>query len=122
MKNILTTIPKSKYKSWEICERVLQKCDGETEWDGDGPWFWLINTNNLPKDIKVGESVCYLVFNGKIRGYLHIVDTDISENYRWTHDIGKMRNTKCIVMVNWRPISPIPYTGFQGWRYTELRP
>lgn len=33
MKNILTTIPKSKYRTWELCERVLQCCDGETEWD-----------------------------------------------------------------------------------------
>lgn len=122
MKNILTTIPKNKYPSWEGCEQVLRRCDGETEWHLLGPQFWLINTNKLPKDIAVGESVCYMVYDGMIRGYLHIVDTDNSENYRWTHRLGKMRNTKCIVMVNWRPITPVPYTGFQGWRYTDLRP
>lgn len=122
MKNILTTIPKSKFKSWEIAERTLKMCDGTTEWDENGPWFWLINTNNLPKSMVLGESVCYMVFDGVVRGYFDIVDSGLSENCRWTHDIGKMRNTKCIVMANWHPCKNLTYTGFQWWRYTEMRP
>ncbi|WP_168207833.1 hypothetical protein [Spirosoma sp. KCTC 42546] len=26
------------------------------------------------------------------------------------------------VLANWHPITPVPQTGFQGWRYTALRP
>jgi len=83
--------------------------------------FWLINTNNLPKKSEIGN-LCYMVFDGMIRGYFDIVDFDESENWREKHGIGKKRNTKCIVMANWHPIKPVPYVGFQGWRYTEMRP
>ncbi len=115
--NILTTIPKAKFSSWKTCERVLRQCDG----DPNTQEFWLINTANLPKKIKP-ESVCYMIYDGKIRGYFHIINTDLSENWREMHDIGKPRNTHCIALATWRPITPIPYTGFQGWRYTELKP
>lgn len=116
--NIICTIPKSKFDSWKLCERVLYRCDG----DSNTKEFWLINTPHLPTKIKVGESVCYMIYDGMIRGYFHIVDTGISEEWRDSHDIGKPRNTMCIVMATWRPIKPIPMTGFQGYRYTELRP
>lgn len=121
MKNILTTIPKKKFASWEVAERVLKMCDGTTRHNRGKPWFWLINTAKLPKDSGIG-ALCYMIFDGEIRGYMDVVDTDLSENWRESHDIGKMRNTNCIVMANWHPIKPVPYTGFQGWRYTELRP
>ena len=123
MKNIVTTIPKSKFKDWRTCERTVTLCDGETPRNNDGqPWFWTINTMNLPKDIEIGQSVCYMIFDGKIRGYFDLVDTDISENWRNRHDIGKPRVTKCIVMANWHPCPNLPMHGFQGWRYTELKP
>ncbi|GAB3164784.1 hypothetical protein [Telluribacter humicola] len=121
MKNILTTIPKSKFRDWPTCERVLQRCDGLTDLNGNGEWFWLINTKALPKDSGTG-AVCYMIYDGLIRGYMDIVDTDISENWRDAHDIGKPRTTKCLVMANWHPITPQPHTGFQGYRYTQLKP
>jgi hypothetical protein len=122
VKNIVTTIPKSKFANWAAAERTCRMCDGTTERNGESPWFWLINTNSLPKDIVVGESVCFMVYDGLVRGYFNIVDTDISENWRDKHGIGKPRITKCIVLANWHPIADKqPVTGFQGYRYTPMR-
>lgn len=121
MINIVATIPKSKFPNWQVAERVCVMCDGETD-RGNGEWFWLINCQNLPTKIEVGQSVCFMVFDGQIRGYFDIVDTDLSENWRDRHDIGKERSTHCVVMANWHPIAPQPHTGFQGFRYTDLRP
>jgi hypothetical protein len=120
MINILTTIPKSKFPDWPTAERVLRRCNGEEDENGDG-WYWLINTNNLPKKSGV-DAQCFMIFDGLVRGYFDIVDTDKSENWRDKHEIGKERSTKCLVMANWHPVSPVPHVGFQGWRYTTLRP
>jgi len=135
MKNIVATIPKTKFKDWATAERVCKMCDGTTlhkhagwpesehEAEEEGsPWYWLINCVALPSKIGLGESVCFMVFDGQIRGYFDIVDTDTSENWRTKHPIGKKRTTECVVMANWHPIEPIAHTGFQGYRYTELRP
>jgi hypothetical protein len=120
--NLLTTIPKSAYRDWETCERVCRRCDGETEWDGS-LWFWLINCQNLPTKIDTGESVCFMIYDGFIRGYFHIVDTDKAIRWhRHKEKHGKPRTGFVVVMATWRPITPIPHTGFQGYRYTELRP
>lgn len=119
MKHIVTTIPKSKYATLEECELALSTTDGE---DGG---FWLINTSHLPVFFKDGykdDMVCYMVYDGYIRGYFNIVDVSLSENYRKLHRIGKRRTTKCIVMANWHPIKPVESIGFQGWRYTTLTP
>jgi len=121
MTNILTTIPRAKFRTWEEAQAILRQCDGEAHGRRQ-PMFWLINTVNLPRKITLMDSVCYMVFDGFIRGYFNIVDTDQSENWRFKHRIGKPRTTQCIVMANWHPIRPIPKTGFQGWRYTELKP
>lgn len=123
MNNLLTTIPKSKFKTWADCERVLNLCDGEPH-GRRRAMFWLINCTHLPKK-DLTDSVVFMVFDGKIRGYFHVVDTDKSENWRSRHGIGKERATDCIVMANWRSIpssQQLDMTGFQGWRYTHLRP
>lgn len=99
-------------------------CDGTTDREDyeDSAWFWLINTVVLPKQSGEG-AVCFMIYDGLIRGYFDIVDTDLSENWREKHGLGKERTTQCIIMANWHPISePISQRGFQGWRYTELRP
>ena len=115
MKNIITTIPKAKFSSWKVCERVLLRCIGEP---AD---YWLINTPAFPRESGIG-AVCFMVYDGLVRGYMDIVDLDESENYRDKHNIGRRRNTKCIVMANWHPIKPVLMGGFQGYRYTEMRP
>lgn len=116
MKNVLTTIPKAKYKTWPECERDLIDSDGSRRGG-----FWLVNTVNLPKESGIG-ALCYMVYDGQIRGYMDIVDSGQTESFRNVHRIGRLRNTQSLVMANWHPISPIPQIGFQGWRYTQLRP
>lgn len=135
MKNILTTIPKGKFKDWATAEKVCSMCDGTTNrkhtgWpeteeheEGEGtPWYWLVNCLRLPKQSGIG-AVCFMIFDGMIRGYFDIVDTDLTENWRERHGIGKERTTQSLILANWHPlVVPIPHTGFQGYRYTELRP
>lgn len=115
MKNILTTIPKSKYRTLEEFESAVTRCDGSSKFR-----FWLVNTNHLPAESPV-DAQCYLVFDGFIRGYFTIMETDVTENWRGWHGIGKARTTKSMIMCTWRPITPIPYKGFMGWRYTQLK-
>ena len=134
--NIVATIPKTKFKNWATAERVCRMCDGTTPhkragWPDDDfeeeeegtPWFWLINSAALPTKVVPGESVCFMVFDGQVRGYFDIVDTDVSENWREKHAIGKQRTTQCLVMANWHPVDEGHLmTGFQGYRYTPMRP
>jgi len=123
MKNILTTIPKGKFSSWEHAERICRKCDGTTEWDGpESEWFWLINTMNLPKFLSE-DGVCFMVYDGLVRGYFNVIDTDLSKNWGRHCETLPERETKCIIMANWHPLDePISQRGFQGWRYTDLQP
>lgn len=104
---------KHKHTGWPETE------EGEDEGQ---EWFWLINCRSLPKGSGTG-AVCFMIFDGYIRGYFDIVDSDLTENWRTRHGIGKERTTQSLIMANWHPLgSPIPHTGFQGYRYTELRP
>ena len=123
MKNLLSTIPKNKFENWAHAERVCQMCDGTTErGPSRSPWFWLINTMNLPKHLREG-AVCFMIFDGVVRGYFDIVDTDKTENWRDKHVIGKARETSSLILANWHPISEaLHQRGFQGWRYTDLQP
>ncbi len=114
--NVLTTIPKSKYPNWATCERVLRRCVGD-----EGLGYWLVNCQRLPTKCGIG-GLCYMIYDGQIRGYMDIVDTGETEGWRDRHNIGKPRNTLSLILANWHPIPPIPYTGFQGYRYTALRP
>lgn len=115
MKNILSTIPKGAFASWEVAERVCQRCDGTTDW-GKGEWFWTVFCQNLPTQITL-DSVCYMTYDGVIRGYFDIVDTEAASNWKY----GKKGFV--MVMANWHPIPHRHHQkGFQGYRYTELRP
>lgn len=120
MKNIIATIPKGRFKTWELAERVCKQCDGETERDGK-VWFWTIYLTRMPKSQLIG-SVCYMIFDGLIRGYFHIVDIDDPEG--WEFHSGKGQTSgKVLVMANWVSVHGLPeMTGFQGWRYTALQP
>ena len=116
MKNVLSTIPKSRYYSWNDCQADLESCDG------DEGGFWLINVARKPLHADIG-SLCYMIFDGQIRGYMDVVDAGLTESFRNVHRIGKKRNTYSLVMANWHPIDKVIYKkGFQGYRYTELRP
>jgi len=115
--NIVTTVPLSKYRSWEDCQADLLASDGSPEGG-----FWLVNTMNLPKKAGI-DDLCYIVYAGFVRGYFFIIDTGTSESFRSVHRIGKRRITSGIQLCTWREIDrPVAMTGFQGWRYTPLRP
>ena len=114
MKNVVATIPKSRFASWSQCLATCKACDGEQ-------YYWLVNTANLPKQSGTG-AVCFMVYDGQIRGYFDIVDTGPTEKYRKIHRIGKRRNTQSLLLANWHPYNGPAMTGFQGWHYTELKP
>lgn len=127
MKNLLITIPKSRFKTWELAERILKRCDGETDWnevDWEGTnqgkeWLWFIRTSHLPKD-----SVCYMLYDGIVRGYFHVIEK--AESKKWV-DLGYLLEDKpspfVIVLAHWHPVNTgVQMIGFQGWRYTALQP
>jgi hypothetical protein len=121
MKNIIATIPKGRFKTWEAAERVVRQCDGETIRQSGSPWFWTIRVPRVPKEPLIG-SVCYMIYDGRVRGYFHIVDLDDASNWEW-HNDRKQSSGHVLVMVNWVSVpSLVEMTGFQGWRYTQLRP
>lgn len=127
MTHIVSTIPKSKFIDWAFAERICRMCDGTTlhahGLEEPQEWFWLINVAALPSKIVPGESVCFMVFDGLIRGYFDIITTDESKNWASRHDASLVyRNTKCIVMANWHPYQNLAMQGFQGYRYTDLQP
>ncbi|QHV99251.1 hypothetical protein [Spirosoma endbachense] len=133
MKNIIATIPKGRFKTWEVAERVLRRCDGETDWDevdrvgtNQGKeWLWFVRLVRLPK-APLGESVCFMIYDGRVRGYFHIISSDSAQV--WINK-GYLLEDKpsgfVIVLANWVSLpysKQIEMTGFQGWRYTALRP
>lgn len=127
MPNLIVTIPKSKFKSYAIAERVLLRCDGVTNWGADGnEMMWFIRLPRLPKK-PVKDCVCLMVYDGKIRGYFHILSVDPisvweAEGYEfYDHKASQY----VVAMANYVPLQPgqqIERKGFQGWRYTHLRP
>ncbi|WP_338871757.1 hypothetical protein WBJ53_26220 [Spirosoma sp. SC4-14] len=119
MKNIIATIPKGRFKNWLLAERVCKMCDGETIRDGQ-KMYWTIRLPRPPKQSLVG-SLCYMIYAGQVRGYFHIVDLDMASNWEWHNE--RDQTGYVLVMVNWVSISGLPeMNGFQGWRYTALRP
>ncbi|MBN8821293.1 MULTISPECIES: hypothetical protein [unclassified Spirosoma] len=126
MSNLLTTVPKSRFKDWETAERVLRRCDGETDFGEEGSeWLWFIRTSHLPKK-PLDESVCFMIYDGLVRGYFHIIEKASSR--KWV-DLGYLLEDKpspyVVVLAHWTTLPKsrqVEATGFQGWRYTALRP
>lgn len=117
--NILTTIPRSKFRTWADCRRSLQRCTGEPNAEGEC-WYWRINTHRKPQKDLTG-AVCFLVYAGRVRGYLHLIDIAPKGDWDWNNAEEK-RAAYEIVMAVFRPFDGPEMTGFQGWRYTQLRP
>lgn len=86
----------------------------------EGGGFYFRNLRNKPKNLKPGDK-CFYVENGYIRGYA-IVD-EIREDPGLTcATTGRTFAPGYYVMMDatsWTWIRPIPYQGFQGWRYFQ---
>lgn len=118
MHNILTTVPRKKYKDWPEAEQAFIRSDGRSKYH-----FWLVNTPWPPKK-NVIDSLCYIIFEGKVRGYFTIVDrAPVAEWDHHNNAIEQERTGESLIMANWVGISDGPFmSGFQGWRYTQLTP
>lgn len=116
MHNIITTVPQKKFKSWPEAEQAFKRCDGSSKFH-----YWLINTPLPPAKDVVG-SLCYIVFDGKVRGYFTIVDrAPVTEWDHYNDAIEKNRTGESMIMANWVSIADGPFTnGFQGWRYAKI--
>ena len=119
MKNIIATIPSGRFKTWEAAEEVVRHCDGEGA-DKGKERFWTLRMPRPPKQNLIG-SLCYMVGFGQVRGYFDIVDLDLAKN--WDRYKEQRPNGFVLVLANWHPLIDGPEMGgFQGWRYTNLRP
>ena len=131
--NLLTTIPKSRFKTYELADRVLRRCDGITDWDEvdrsgtkqGKEWLWFIRTARPPRK-QIDNSVCFMIYDGRVRGYFHIVSsTGAQEWIDKGYLLEDKSSTHVVVLVNYvaLPFSQqVEMTGFQGWRYTALQP
>ncbi len=114
MRHVLFTLPKSKFPTWPHALEYLRNLGGNR--------YHLINSLHLPE--QADRVCCFLVYNGLVRGYLQVVATGPTEDFRHLHRIGKPRKTQSLVLTAWRPYEGpvVQIQGFQGWRYTDLQP
>lgn len=106
--DIVVTIPKST--EWEVYEKELDAAAlGET---------MRFKVSSLPKRSSVGDR-CYVVWDGLVRGWMRISGF-YEGKFRCT-TTGRIWRGKFIERTGHftRLEEPIPYLGFQGWRYFE---
>ncbi len=87
---------------------------------GHGNYFRTF-TGNTPKGIKVGSRVFYTE-DGYIRGYCRVSEIVVGDSLtcdttgrKWGPGTHLIMNAR-----TWTWIRPVPYKGFQGWRYLPL--
>lgn len=117
MKNLLTTIPqRGDLRHWVDVEKILQGCDSEED-------FWSFSCRYFPKESGPG-ALCFLVHSGYIRGYFTVLDFTEEEVHRYgvNQQVAEVFTGPKVRLAVWRPIPPVAQRGFQGWRYTDLRP
>lgn len=118
MKNILTTIPqRDDLRHWANVEPMLRECVDEES-------FWTFSCRYFPKDSGPG-ACCFMVHSGYVRGYFTILEFFNEAVYCTGTKVEEYeyKEGNKVKLATWRPLAePIPQTGFQGWRYTELRP
>ena len=111
MGDIVITVPQSI--KWVEYQKELDAAES-----GD---ILNFKVGNFPKGVEVGKSKCYICYKGEIIGY-HIIcglssdDFDCTTTGRdWS---GKFiqRSGKLHILKN-----RIPYKGFQGFRYIDLK-
>ncbi|MBO0947304.1 hypothetical protein [Fibrella forsythiae] len=127
MNNLLVTIPKGRFKTFEAAERVLRRCDGVTDWGEEegSEWLWFVRMAKAPKK-DLTDSVCFLIYDGRVRGYFHIISsTPAQEWIDKGYLMEEKTSTHAVALANWVSLpkeEQVEMRGFQGWRYTSLRP
>ena len=106
--DIVITIPKSI--KWEDYQKELKTVES-----GEQTMFFKVPT--LPKKANVGDR-CYLCHNGLVIGYMNITWMGIMSEFTCTTTIHVWPKGNYIGRSGkFTYIKPIPYKGFQGYRY-----
>jgi hypothetical protein len=119
VKNLITTIPaRHDLRHWHDVEPRLRECVDEES-------FWTFSCTHFPKHAGPGAA-CFIVHSGFVRGWFTVLDFTTDPCYRTgTSDAveAEWKEGPKVTLVTWRPLAvPLPMTGFQGWRYTDLQP
>lgn len=106
--DIVITIPKSI--KWEDYLKELKAVES-----GEQTMFFKVPT--LPKKANVGDR-CYLCHNGLVIGYMNITWMGVMSEFTCTTTIHVWPEGNYIGRSGkFTYIKPIPYKGFQGYRY-----
>lgn len=143
--NIITTIPKRYFAQWKPVPgdprivRYLEMHDGETlrrftKANGcesnraqlePKPWYWMFTASSgFPTKVKYGDC-CFMVYDGQVIGYFTIVALTTKGDHAWHPAEDEPladADANAVVMATFHAGNYGPMKGFQGWRYTELRP
>lgn len=118
MKNLIITIPqRNNLRNWKDVEPELRKCVNEEN-------FWTFSCRFFPKQSGPG-ALCFVVHSGYARGYFTVLEFFEGAVYRTTSKEEEIeyKEGKKVKLVTWRALAkPLAHPGFQGYKYTELRP
>lgn len=107
-KDIVITIPQNT--DWSVYQKELDAAE-----NGDMMNF---KVPNLPKQTEIGNK-CYLCYKGQIIGYMKI--SGLSKDGFTCTTTGKKWNGNFVQRTGkFHKIEPIPYKGFQGYRYIDI--
>lgn len=111
MKALLVTTPKNRAAE---SAREARKCVK------NGKGFYFRRFTTKPRFLKPGIRI-YYVEDGHIRGFSTVTWVEVS-NGKKCSTTGKRWPAgvyACMIAPSWRWIRPIPYKGFQGYRYFD---
>ena len=108
--DIIVTTPKSQManaaKEAEDCKKA-------------GGGYYFRRLNRYPKRLRLGDRVWY-VEDGYIRGFavaVRFISSNVEIECDTTNAIYPPGTYVFMTAEFWKWIKPIPYRGFQGWRY-----
>ena len=108
MKSWLITIPKTT--SWETYQKEIDDV-------ASGELVMNYKTRYFPKEMRVGDR-CYVVWNGKVRGWMQIVKL-LDFPRRWVCEtLGEVWPAGKYIQRSgdWHPVDGPAMTGFRGIR------
>lgn len=112
--DIIVTTPKTQR---ELAAKEAEDCKRE----GGGCYFRKLG--KLPKHLEIGER-CFYVEDDVITGFCIIREIRYEDGMTCDTS-GRQFDAGVYVFMDadtWKWIYPIPMLGFQGWRYSRLKP